>query len=70
MPNLHNKDSQKYDLTIKSGASTRNTSINGSTNSSGMIPSGKCTITIKGGSSFESDGSKDIVIQNGRLSYK
>ena len=69
MPNLQNKDSVKYDLTIKSSGSSCSTSISGSTTQTGKI-SGKQTISIKGGGSIESDGTKDIVISNGKLSTK
>jgi hypothetical protein len=70
MPNLVNKDSTKYELSIKAGATTRQTSINGNTNQNSGVPSGKSTISIKGGASIESDGTKDIVIQNGKMSTK
>ena len=69
MPNLRNTDSVKYDLTIKSSGSSCSTSINSNTTQTGKV-TGKQTISIKGGDSIESDGTKDIVISKGKLSTK
>ncbi len=70
MPSLINKDSTKYDLTIKSGASSKSSNINPNTTIHSGIPSGKSTITLKGGNTLESDGTKDVLIEKGKLSLK
>lgn len=66
---LINKDSTKYDIKIKGAGSTSNTSINGNTTASGKLGSGNGKKVELNGQSLECDG-RDIIIKDGKLSYK
>ena len=63
---LINKDDKSYDVKIKDGPSTTNTSIAGSTHRPSVCSS--CTIEVVGVGEVEASGDEKVVIKGGKIS--
>ena len=66
MPSLINKDIKSYSVSIQSGPTTHVFIISENTTKSNSIPSGISKITLNR-ESIDSDGTKNILIENGLL---
>ena len=66
MPNVINKDNKSYSVSIQSGASTYMFILAENSTKEGAVPTGTSKISVLQ-KHIDSDGTKNIVIENGEL---
>jgi hypothetical protein len=66
MPNVINKDNKSYSVSIQSGPSTSMFILAGNATKEGAVPSSTSKISVLQ-KHIDSDGTKNIVIENGLL---
>ena len=66
MPNVINKDNKSYSVSVQSGPSTYMFILAENGTKEGAVPSGTSKISVLQ-KSIDSDGKKNIIIENGEL---